>query len=216
MYKACIFDLDGTLLDTLESIATSANKAIGCFGYEPHPLEKFKKFAGDGQIELLRRCLIESGDVNASHLQEALEKYRQIFASGCGFHVKPYEGIIEMLTKLKNKNIKIAVFSNKNHENVVTALDGAFGRGYFDYVYGKQEGIPLKPSPEGGFKIMEALNVTPAECIYVGDTDTDMKTGKNLGAFTVGVTWGFRDEDELRSEGADAIISYPLELIELL
>lgn len=213
MKKAVIFDLDGTLSDSIHSIKYSGDKAVEPFGYGPFSVEQYKYFIGDGAANLVRRVLAAGGDVNQEHFEEAYALYREIFKENCMYRVRPYEGIPELLEALKAQGAKIAVLSNKPHEETVNVIETLFGKGYFDVIRGQEEGVPIKPSPEGAFRILEQLGLTAAEILYLGDTATDMKTGKNAGAFTVGALWGFRTQAELEEGGADAVIGHPLEAL---
>lgn len=214
--KACIFDLDGTTLDTVESIATTANQALQKFGFVPHPQEQYKIFAGDGQIELIKRALKAAGDEKLASFDAVMQEYIQLFKTGCMYHVKPYDGIRELLKALKKQGILIAILSNKAHQNTCAAVEELFGKGYFDYILGQKPEYERKPSAEGVQIILEELGVEADDCLYIGDTSTDMQTGKNASMYTVGVTWGFRDETELITHGADAIIHTPMELLDIL
>lgn len=216
MKKAVIFDLDGTLSDSLISIAYSANKALAAFGFAPFETERYKYFVGDGAAELVRRCLRNDGDEELNHFDEVYGKYCEIFEEYCMYQVKPYEGITGLLTELRAKGIFTAVLSNKPHERTLTVIHDLFGDGLFDVVQGQREDVPKKPAPDGAFKICEKLSVSPQECIYCGDTNTDMKTGKAAGMFTIGVLWGFREREELVENHADAIIEKPQEIIDYL
>lgn len=215
MYKACIFDLDGTLTDSVESIAYSANRAISEFGFEPNPVEAYKQFAGDGADKMLERSLIAAGDSNLEYIGQVKQKYREFFEKDCMYKVKPYDGIVELLEILKEKNIKIAVLSNKPHNRVVDVIEALFGKDYFDILMGQSKHIKRKPSPDGALIIADELGLLTSECIYIGDTNTDMITGKSANMFTVGVTWGFRDRQELEENHADHIIDSPLQLLEI-
>lgn len=211
--KAVIFDLDGTLSDSIQSIKYSGDKAMEAFGYGPFSVEQYKYFVGDGAANLVRRALEAGGDTKLSHFQEAYALYREIFKENCMFRVRPYEGIRELLATLKAQDVKIAVLSNKPHAETVNVIESLFGKGCFDAIQGQKENVAIKPSPEGAFQILARLGLEPSEVVYLGDTATDMKTGKNAGFFTVGALWGFRDRQELEGNGADAIISHPLELL---
>lgn len=213
--KACIFDLDGTTLDTVESIAVTANMVLSELGLEVHPNEAYKEFAGDGQVELVKRALIASGDTELQYFEKAMSRYIELFASKCTYNVVPYNGIRELFEELKKRDIKICIFSNKQHDNVVSILNELFGENYFDYVLGQKDSHKKKPSGEGIDIILENINVDKKNCIYIGDTNTDMMTGKNYGLYTVGVTWGFRKLEELIESNADYIIDNPLELISM-
>lgn len=213
MKNAVIFDLDGTLSDSIQSIKYSCDKTMEAFGYGPFSVEQYKYFVGDGAANLVRRALEAGGDTRLSHFEEAYPQYREIFKENCMFRVRPYEGIRELLATLKAQEVKIAVLSNKPHAEAVNVVETLFGKGCFDVIQGQKENVAIKPSPEGAFQIIGQLGVEVSEVVYLGDTATDMKTGKNAGFFTVGALWGFRDRQELVEGGADAIISHPLELL---
>ena len=211
--KAVIFDLDGTLSDSIHSIKYSGDRTMERFGYGPFSVEQYKYFAGDGAANLVRRALAAGGDTGLAHFEEAYALYREIFAENCMYRVRPYEVIPELLAALKAQHVKIAVLSNKPHAETVNVIETLFGKNYFDVTEGQREGLPIKPSPDGVFRIQDRLGLGADELLYLGDTATDMKTGKAAGAFTVGALWGFRDRQELEEGGADAIIEYPLELL---
>ncbi len=213
MKKAVIFDLDGTLSDSIQSIKYSGDKTMEAFGYGPFSVEQYKYFVGDGAANLVRRALEAAGDTKLAHFEEAYALYREIFRENCMFRVRPYEGIRELLATLKAQDVKIAVLSNKPHDETVNVIESLFGKGCFDVIQGQKENVAIKPSPEGAFQILARLGLDTSEVVYLGDTATDMKTGKNAGFFTVGALWGFRDRQELEENGADAMISHPLELL---
>lgn len=213
MKKAVIFDLDGTLSDSIQSIKYSGDKTMEAFGYGPFSVEQYKYFVGDGAANLVRRALEAAGDTKLAHFEEAYALYREIFRENCMFRVRPYEGIRELLATLKAQDVKIAVLSNKPHDETVNVIESLFGKGCFDVIQGQKENVAIKPSPEGAFQILDRLGLDTSEAVYLGDTATDMKTGKNAGFFTVGALWGFRDRQELEENGADAMISHPLELL---
>ncbi|MBD5545117.1 MAG: HAD family hydrolase [Lachnospiraceae bacterium] len=216
MKKLVIFDLDGTLTDSLKSIQYCTNLTMREFGYAPLPLEPFRYFVGDGANELVKRALKASGDQELAHYEKAMERYRHIFQENCMYEVKPYEGILELLHALKERGMLLAVNSNKPQEGTVDVIQQVFGADCFQMLVGQIPGRERKPSPAGIFHIADTLGVAMEEIIYVGDTCTDMKTGKNAGVFTVGVLWGFRDRQELEENKADVIIEKPMELMEYL
>lgn len=213
MKKAVIFDLDGTLADSLESIWYCANYAIGTCGFDPIPLEKYNIFVGDGADTLIKRCLAYSGDTEGEYFEKAFLQYQLFFKEHCMYHVKPYDGIPETLDALKQAGIKIAVFSNKPHERTVDVVETLFGKDYFDEILGQADDRPKKPSPNGVFYLAEKLGVEIQDIAYVGDTSTDMMTGKSAGAWTIGVLWGFRGRDELEKYKADVIIDKPSDIL---
>lgn len=214
--KACIFDLDGTLADSVKSLAYSTNLTLKDLGYKPQPEECFKQFAGDGRIALLERALRAVGDIELIHIEEAIQIYDEYFSKNSMYQVKPYDGIPETLALLKEKGLKLAVLSNKAHKETVKVVETVFGKDMFQVIRGQQEGIPRKPDPKGAILIAQDLNVLCNECFYIGDTDTDMKTGNRAGMNTVGVTWGFRKRKELEENHAKYIIEHSRELLALL
>lgn len=216
MYKVCIFDLDGTLADTVASLAYNGNRALEALGLKTHPEERYQYFAGDGSDELVRRCLKASGDEKLEHFEEMRKIYGEFFKEGCMYHVKPFDGMVEALEEIKKYGVKIAVLSNKPHENTIKVVETLFGKNFFDHIQGQQEGIPRKPSPIGALHIAEVFHVKKEECLYFGDTNTDMQTGKAAGMKTVGVTWGFRTKEELEENHADFLIDAPKEIVSLL
>lgn len=214
--KACIFDLDGTLCNTLDSMAISANQVIGTFGYMPLPVDNFRYYAGDGARTLVERVLRDAGDIEMVHLEEAFKAYSDIFNRDCTYKVTVYDGILDALKELKRMGLKLAVLSNKPHVQTVKVIHQLFGDDVFDWVQGQQEGIQKKPDPSGAFAITKAFGVMPEECMYIGDTNVDMMTGNRAGMFTVGVLWGFRTREELLENNAHALAENPMDLIQLV
>lgn len=214
MIRCCIFDLDGTLLNTLDALTLTVNLTLEHFGYEPVDEAHVREFVGDGYKLLMERVLKYRGDETLEHYEESLDVYMELFAEHCMHNVRPYDGIREFLEELKKHNIKIAVLSNKPHARTVENIERVFGKGYFDYVAGEKTGIPRKPDPAGVIRILDELQIHPEECLYFGDTNTDMKTGLGAGLSTVGVTWGFRDREELESFHPQYIISHPSEVFD--
>lgn len=213
MKKAVIFDLDGTLADTIASITYCGNLALSRFALPSFGEEDYKHFVGDGAAMLIRRALLAAGDERLEHFDEVYETYLEIFAKDCMYQVKPYEGICALLEELKRLSVRIAVLSNKPDRDSLRVVEALFGKGYFDFVQGQRADIPRKPDPAGVYRIMEAFVLPAGDFLYVGDSGVDMKTGRAAGIFTVGVLWGFRDRKELVENGADAVISKPLELL---
>lgn len=209
MKKAMIFDLDGTLANTLPSIAYFGNRALERYGFSPIPQEQYRYLVGNGAKKLVERMLEENGALCAENYAKVAKCYNESYDADPLYLTAPYPGVQELLSSLKAKGIKLAVLSNKPHSTTVGVVERLFGTAVFDCVYGQREGIPLKPDPRPLLAVMEELGVAPKECVYVGDTATDMKTGKAAGAWTVGVLWGFRDEAELKANHADQIVKEP-------
>lgn len=216
MYKACIFDLDGTLTDTLESLTYSVNATLRELGLEQITDEQCKAFVGSGARKLIERSLQAAGDPELLRVEEAMEVYGRIFKKNCTYHVAPYEGIVEMLAVLKAQGVKLAVLSNKPHVQTQDVVATFFGKDTFASVQGQQEGVPRKPDPTAVFMIAEELNVATEECVYIGDSDVDMQTGCAAGVTTVGVSWGFRSKDVLKENGATYIVDKAEEIISIV
>ena len=214
MIKACIFDLDGTLADTLESMAYVANEIMKKFGLKEMPVDNFRYYCGEGAHMLMTRCLKDAGDPQLLHLEEGEKIYRDMFAENPMYHVTHYEGMPETIKALKEKNIRLAVCSNKPHPAAVKVIRIMFGED-FDLVLGQSDAVRRKPAPDGPLKIAEEFEVSPEECMYIGDTATDMKTGKAAGMLTVGALWGFRTRKELTENGADVVAERPTDILML-
>ena len=212
MIRICIFDLDGTLARTQESIARPVNMTLAYFGLPEQPVEAFNYFAGDGIRNALKRALIASGDTGAERLEEGLPMCRRWMQEDPSYHVEPYDHMIWALEELKKHGVRIAVFSNKPHESAVGVVETVFGKGLFDHIQGQTDRIPIKPDPAGVFEILSKFGASRDECLYFGDTNTDMLTGHNAGVTTVGVTWGFRPRAELEQYNADLIIDSAAEI----
>ena len=211
--KACIFDLDGTLCNTLDSMAISANQCIEPLGFKPLPVENFRYYAGDGARTLVERVLRDAGDKELRYADEVFKSYSDIFNRDCTYKVTIYDGMLDTLKEFKSLGVKLAVLSNKPHAQTVKVIHKLFGENLFDWVQGQQEGIEKKPDPSGAFAISKAFGIDPSECMYVGDTNVDMMTGNRAGMFTVGVLWGFRTREELLENNAHALAKRPQDLI---
>lgn len=214
--KAVIFDLDGTLSDSIHSIKYCADRAVAPLKMGPFSEEEYKYFVGDGAATLMRRVLAAGGDTQGLYFEEAFARYRKFFAVDCLYEVKPYGGIRELLNALKERDVKLAVLSNKPQAETIRVMEYLFEKNLFDVLHGQIEGIPIKPDPAGAYRVMEQLSVKPGEVLYLGDTATDMKTGKGAGLFTIGALWGFRKREELEESHADAVIAHPMELLRYL
>jgi phosphoglycolate phosphatase len=207
-----IFDLDGTLLDTLASLAASVNRVLVRHGYPAHDVDAYRYFIGDGLRKCIERCLPPDAltEANIQALMEAqLADYLGCWQQG----VEPYDGIVEMLERLAAGGFRLAVLSNKNHEFAVRCVEHFLPGTRFDAVLGHSGGLPHKPDPTGALRIAAALALDPGRIALVGDTATDIHTANAGGMISVGVLWGFRDYNELKNAGATHIIGHPSELI---
>lgn len=214
--KACIFDLDGTLTDTLESLAYSVKATLREMDLPEITTDECRRFVGDGARCLMERSLRATGEENVKRIEEAMEIYGRIFDENCTYHVTPYEGICQILSDLKKEGVKLAVLSNKPDQQTVKVVHEIFGEDVFDHVQGQIENIKRKPEPDGIYCLLEKMNVTKEECLYVGDSEVDVKTGKNAGLKTICVLWGFRDRKTLEAAGAQVMIDRPEELLQFV
>lgn len=214
--KACIFDLDGTLTNTLESMTYSVNLTLEEMGLSKITKDQCRLFVGNGARVLMEKSLKAAGDTDASRIEEGMEIYGRIFDRNCTYHVTPYEGIPEMLKALKDKGIHLAVLSNKPDRQTVKVVKAIFGEELFDYAQGQKEGIRRKPEPDGVWYLIEQMHVSKEECLYIGDSEVDAATGRNAGLKTIGVLWGFRDRKTLETAGVDDLIDRPDELLQFV
>lgn len=214
--KACIFDLDGTLTNTLESMTYSVNLTLEEMGLSKITKDQCRLFVGNGARVLMEKSLKAAGDTDASRIEEGMEIYGRIFDRNCTYHVTPYEGIPEMLKALKDKGIQLAVLSNKPDRQTVKVVKAIFGEELFDYAQGQKEGIRRKPEPDGVWYLIEQMHVSKEECLYIGDSEVDAATGRNAGLKTIGVLWGFRDRKTLETAGVDDLIDRPDELLQFV
>lgn len=217
MKKAILFDLDGTLTDTLASIAEAGNAMLALRGYPAQPIDAYRYFAGDGAKALVLRALCAAGEANPQCvLEEALSQYMEIFDRCCTHGVQPFDGIVLLLKQLHSLHIQTAVLSNKPHPMTVKVVEQIFGKECFSLIQGQTQQIPPKPDPSGVQLVLKQLHLDAEDCFYVGDSDVDMETAHRAGMESIGVLWGFRGEDELRKHHADHIVSQPLQILELL
>lgn len=220
MIKACLFDLDGTLLNTLASIRYYVNRNISAYGIRAVSEEETKVFVGKGARVLIENVFKDRGlNLNEMDTRELCERilrsYVKEYDDEPAYLTEPYEGIVDTVNKLKSLGIALAVISNKPDPTVKSLVNKFFG-GAFEIVEGASEKMPLKPRAEWPLDICDRLGALPGEVMYVGDTSTDMQTARNFGAkLSVGVSWGFRDEAELVNSGADVIVSRAEELYNL-
>ena len=211
MKKAVIFDLDGTLLNTLDDLADSTNYALSRFGYPTRTIEEVRKFVGNGVAKLIERAIPEGK--NNPNFEKCLAIFKENYAQNMYNKTAPYNGIIEMLSNLKSKGIKIAVVSNK-FDLAVKELCKKYFEGFIDFAAGENEaqGIKKKPAPDTVISVLNEFNFASEDAVYVGDSDVDIMTAKNSKMPCISVTWGFRDEKFLLENGATILINAPSEI----
>ena len=212
--KAFIFDLDGTLIDSLADIAESINRMLDARGYPRCEKEVFKQMVGDGMEKLVERALPE-GERSDELIKICVEEYRAFYDELWNAQTQPYLGIVDMLAELKTRGLKLGVISNKAHRFTVPMTEHFFGTKTFDHILGQRAEVPRKPAPDGAHEMAALMNLKTDEMAYVGDSGIDMEFAKNSGMQAVGVRWGFRSEEELRACGADVLISSAAELFNL-
>jgi phosphoglycolate phosphatase len=212
---AVIFDLDGTLLDTLTDIADSANRALIAHGFPPHQTDTYRQFVGDGSAILIARALPVNQRSDET-IQSCLENFIADYSHNWHRATKPYDGLADLLARLQDRNIKLSVVTNKPHRFALSMIAHYFEDCSFDPILGQQEGIPKKPDPAQALAAAEKMGVAPASCIFIGDSAVDMKTACSAGMHPVGAGWGFRSAEELVDTGAKAVIYRPVELIEII
>lgn len=214
-YKAIIFDLDGTLLNTLDDLGNAFNRVLDRNDLPTHPIDKYRYFIGEGAAVLTERALPEELR-NEFLIQKYLKEFLADYSENYFIDTKPYEGIHDLLEELAKCEIKTAVFSNKPQEATDRCVERFFHVHRFQAVFGMNNSIPRKPNPKGALKISELFRIPASEFTFLGDTAIDMSTAVNAGMMPIGAAWGFRSERELFDSGAQKIIKRPSEILEFL
>jgi len=213
-YHAAIFDLDGTLIDSIRDIGEAMNRTLTAAGYPAHPMDSYLYFVGDGVRLLIERALPPEQQ-NEETVSRILAQYRQDYADNWKTHTRPYDGIPQLMNELHAHGIPMGVLSNKPDGMTRKCVAHFFPEIPFSAVAGQKEDTPRKPDPSAALLIAGVMNVPPAQCVFIGDTATDMQTAVAAGMFPAGVSWGFRNERELISSGARLIAVKPEALLGL-
>ena len=213
MAYAIIFDLDGTLVDTMDDLKTAVNSTLSILGYEPRTKFEILNFVNNGARELIRRSLPTAVQGEDFIIDSALEIYGQEYAKCYCEKSQPYSGIEDVLKKLKQEKFKLAVLSNKTHHFVEAIIHKLFGDDTFDFVMGKSD-FPHKPDPSSAEFVAKTLGVKANKCIFVGDSDIDIKTAQNADMRSIGVSWGYRSAELLERTGANYIAETPAQILE--
>ncbi len=213
MIKACIFDLDGTLCNTLDSIAYFCNQTLKQLGYPNIPTNKYRSLVGNGAEQLIHNMFhIVHPTYTLDDVHTAKQIFMDLYKEDPLKCVTLYDGILPLLHTLKSNGILLAILSNKPHVLTKLSVPKLFGEHLFDVWYGQRDEIPRKPAPDGALIIMKELSVQPSQCLFIGDSDVDMHTGNNASMKTAGVLWGYRSKEELLHAGAQMIASTPSDI----
>jgi phosphoglycolate phosphatase len=214
-FKAVVFDLDGTLLDTLDDLADSANRVLAAGGYPEHPVDAYRYFVGDGLQILVERILPEENRTREA-IRMLAEAFKEEYSRN--WHVKSvmYDGIDIMLNGLQQSGLRLSVLSNKPHDFTCMCVRKMLPAWTFEPLLGARPGVAKKPDPIAALEIAARLGLDPGEILYLGDTATDMKTATGAGMYPVGALWGFRTAEELTQNGAARLISRPQQLLDLI
>ena len=213
-FKAVVFDLDGTLLNTIDDLGNSMNSVLDSMGFPLHTIPEYKYVIGKGLRNLVTNVLPpESRDEKT--IEQCLDKMFQEYGSRWGEKTLPYPGIPELLDKLAEKRIRLAILSNKAHHITMLVFEKYLSRWPFDAVFGERPGIPRKPDPSVAFEIIDILKIPAENIVYLGDSGSDMETAIKAGMYPVGALWGFRNAEELMEYGAKVMIQTPDELLKL-
>ena len=214
MYKIAVFDMDGTLLDTLDDLCAAINHTLAALGFPERTRDEIRSYIGNGQRMLVKCCLPKSAQDDTT-VQRAIDIYAPYYSAHASERTVIYSGIFEALEKIREASIKIAVLSNKPHAPTVE-LVYKFFPDMIDSVFGQRDNIPHKPNPEGLLMILDDFAISKEECIYIGDSDVDMLTAKNAGVAAIGVTWGYCTREEIESAGGRVIIDETSQLTPLV
>ena len=215
-FKAAIFDLDGTLADTIEAIRDAINLTMQEYGYPAHTYEEIREYIGNGAKNLVLRSMPADAACDTEQHARVFLTYQDNYDRGHLATDRCYDGMPELIAALHARGVRLAVLSNKQDRHVQGLIAQLFPAGEFSVVMGQMDHLPKKPDPTVPLMIAEQLGVEPSECAFVGDSEVDMRTAKNAGMPAIGVSWGYRDRDLLVAESPDALADTPVELSEIL
>ncbi len=214
-YKGAIFDLDGTLVNTLEDIADAANATLIKHCFDPHPIDSYRYFVGDG-LKILIERIIPHSDRTMENIVKLMKSFKEFYNVGWDRKSQPYDGIKSMVRTLNNRGVKLAVFSNKPHHFTRLNIKKFFPQNEFVCVQGQVDHLPGKPDPAGAYLIAKRIGLRSEQIVFIGDTSIDILTGIRAGMRSIGVNWGFRDSEELENSGAALIAGDPKDIINFI
>jgi phosphoglycolate phosphatase len=214
-FSAILFDLDGTLIDSVADIAASANRTLAALGYPPQPERDYFYHVGDGVFNLFRRALPPAA-VTEDLVRRCVDIYVADYGANWHVQTRPFPGVAELLDAAVRLGLRLGVLSNKPHEFTLRCVEHFLPNWRFDQVLGAGEAFPHKPDPAAALHIASAMNLRPADFLYVGDTATDMQTARNAGMYPVAALWGYRTREELEAAGASVLAAGPAEVIQCL
>lgn len=212
--RAYLFDLDGTLVDSLADLATAVNRMLVDHGYPVCPVDHFPEYIGDGMKKLVERALPPSArttEIIERCAQGYLERYEECWHE----QTRVYDGLADVIQTLRESGTRLAVLSNKPHRFTQMCADYFFPKGTFEIVLGQRDHVARKPDPAAGLEIAHHLGLSPHDCAYIGDSGVDMAFGRAAGMRRIGVLWGFRSREELLENGAEFLVSHPRQLLDL-
>jgi phosphoglycolate phosphatase len=213
--KGVIFDLDGTLLNSVEDIADSLNFTLKRYGYQEHTVNDVMDWIGEGAIELIRKAIPEDKLVSLD-VPRFLWEYREQYRLNCAVKSRVYEGIPALLDSLEGNQISLNILSNKPHDLTILVAENFFSKWRFQNILGMRENIPRKPDPAAVLEISRNVNIPASELLYIGDSGTDIETAKNANIKVVAVSWGFRPKTELLGLNPDFLVDHPSDILQLI
>ncbi|MBW2622071.1 MAG: HAD family hydrolase [Deltaproteobacteria bacterium] len=211
-FKAVLFDLDGTLLNTIDDLTDSMNVVLKQWGFPEHDTETFKYFVGDGMEDIVRRSLPED-QRDSDRISQGMEAYSREYQNRYAKKTQAYDGVQELLDGLTFQGIKLAILSNKPHDSTVKMVEQLLGDWTFEPVFGVRPSVPKKPDPGAALEAAELLRVEPKDILYLGDSNVDMLTARGAGMYAVGALWGFRTAEEILSGGAQVLVKHPADIL---
>jgi len=211
-YKAVVFDLDGTLIDSAADLGNAVNRVLAAHGFPPHKISRYQDFIGNGAEMMVKQALPEES-CDELTLKRCLNEFLEDYHQNYDVDTVLYEGIPELLDYFTNRSIKLSVLTNKPENIAIELQDSVLSDWHFELVMGSRNGVPKKPDPKGALLLSKEIDTDPAEMVYFGDSGIDMKTAVSAGMVPVGVLWGFREKEELIENGAEYIIEKPIDII---